>query len=805
MRVSYQWLRDYVNIDISPEDLAERLTMAGIAVEAVVPPVEGLEKILVGKILDVDRHPDSDHLMLCRVDTGSDVIQIICGAPNVRAGVCVPVALPGTILPGGMKVEAREIRGQTSQGMICSGAELGTDDWGYGDDQGILILPEGVAPGTRLDEALGLNDRILELELTPNRGDCLAVINVAREVRALTGAQLKLPEITLARELDEHTGDAVRVKIEAPDLCRRYACRIVRNIRIGPSPFWMQYRLRSAGLRPINNIVDVTNYVMLEFGQPLHAFDYERLKGGEIIVRRARQDEKMVTLDGETRSLSSDMLVIADREEPVAIAGVMGGLPSEVTEKTHTVLLESAWFDPLSIRMTASRLGMRTEASQRFEKGINPEGVLPALHRAAQLIEELGAGDVTQGDVDEYVRPVVPRSIRLRLSRTNRVLGTSLSGGEIQEILGRLDFPCEICGRDALLVGVPPHRVDINGEIDLIEEVARLYGYDRIPTTSPVGMLAPPGKERGFSLKDFITDAMITFGLDEVITYSFIGEGALNRLRVPADSPLRKALRIQNPLREEQSIMRTTLLPGLMDTIIYNYNRKLTDLGFFEVGNVFIPKDEGGLPEERLHLGIAACGKVVKGWQVRSEDVDFYYVKGIVEGLLELAGVADVTYEPTSKIPTLHPGRAARILAGGRELGFLGELHPDVLSNCELNLRVVVCEIDLEELTAVMNLKVMYRQIPRYPGVTRDLAVLVPLSVRADQVEKTIYSCGGELLRECRLFDVYQGEQVPEGYRSLAYSLLFQSPDRTLTDEEVAEVYSTIVKSLIRNLGARQR
>lgn len=805
MRVSYQWLREYVNCNIGPEDLAEKLTMAGVAVEAVVPPVDGLENILAGRILEIDPHPASDHLMLCRVDTGSDVVQIVCGAPNVTTGACVPVALPGTTLPGRMRVEAREIRGEVSQGMICSGAELGTEEWGYGDDRGILILPGDIPPGTSLEDALGFNDRILELELTPNRGDCLAVINVAREVKALTGAELRLPEVTLSRELDERTEDLVRVRIEAPDLCRRYACRIVRNVRVGPSPSWMQYRLRSAGLRPINNIVDVTNYVMLEFGQPLHAFDYEMLKGREIVVRRAGQGERMVSLDGETRNLTPEMLVIADREEPVAIAGVMGGLPSEVTEETHTILLESAWFDPLSIRLTASRLGMRTEASQRFEKGINLDGTLMALHRAAQLIEQLGAGDITKGDVDEYVRPAAPRSIRLRLSRTNRVLGASLSRAEIREILDRLDFPCEICGQDALLVCIPPYRVDINGEIDLIEEVARLYGYDRIPTTSPEGVLARVGKQRAFSLRDFVADAMTTFGLDEAITYSFIEESALNRLRLPAESPLRKVLRIQNPLREEQSVMRTTLLPGLLDTIVYNSNRKSTDLGFFEVGAVFLPRGEGVLPDERLHLGIAACGKVAQGWQERNGEIDFYYVKGIVEELLGLAGVTNVAFEPLATMPALHPGRAARILAGNQELGFLGELHPDVLSACELPFRVVACEMDLEKLVPVMNPQVMYRPVPRYPGVARDLAVLVPLSVPADQVQNAIFHAGGPLLRECRLFDVYQGEQVPEGYRSLAYSLLFQSPDRTLTDEEVAGIHSTILEALARDLGARQR
>jgi len=805
MRVSCKWLRDYVDCELSPEEIAEKLTMAGIEVEGVAPPVAGLDDIITGKILELTPHPDADYLMLCQVDTGSGVVQIVSGAPNLKEGVCVPVALPGTTLPGGMQIEEREIRGEVSHGMICSGAELGTELWGYGDDQGVLILAGDIVPGTGIVDVLDLNDRILDLELTPNRGDCLSVINVARELKALTGAKLRLPEVALPWELDEPTEDLVKVRIEATDLCRRYACRIMRNVKIGHSPSWMQYRLRSAGIRPINNIVDVTNYVMLEFGQPLHAFDYDQLKGKEIIVRRARSGEKMVSLDGETRHLSPEMLVIADSEEPVALAGVMGGLSSEVTAETRTVLLESAWFDPLSVRRTASRLDLRSESSQRFEKGINPEGVIPALNRAAQLIQQFGAGEPTTGVVDEYPCPAVPHSIRLRISRTNRILGTQLSRAEISEIMTKLDFPCEICGQDALLISIPPYRVDITGEVDLIEEVARIYGYDRIPTTSPVGVLAALGRERAFSLKDFTAEAMVDFGLDEVISYSFIGESAFDKLRFPADSSLRKVLQIKNPLREDQSVMRTTLLPGLLDVISYNCHHKLMDLGFFEVGAVFIPSQGNELPDERLHLGIAACGKIQDGWQKNDQERDFYYLKGIVDEFLALARVGELSFEPYTAMPTLHPGRAALITAGGQKLGFLGELHPDVLAAYELPSRVVVCEIDLEKLRPLMNLQLIYQTIPRYPGVTRDLAVIVPVSVPAVHVQDLIFRAGGELLRECRLFDVYQGEQVPDGYRSLAYSLLFQSLERTLTDEEVAEIHSNILKTLEQELGARLR
>jgi phenylalanyl-tRNA synthetase beta chain len=520
LRVSYRWLQDYVKCELSAEELAEKLTMAGIEVEGVVPPIEGLDRIITGKILEVTPHPDADHLLLCRVDTGSEVIQLVSGAPNLKTGVCVPVALPGVMLKVG-RVEAREFRGELSEGMLCSGAELGTDEWGYGDDKGILILDGETPAGTSLDKAINLDDQILELELTPNRGDCQAVINVAREVKAITAAKLHLPDAQVV-EVDDLTENYVEVRIQDPDLCRRYACRVVRNIKLGASPSWMQQRLLSAGVRPINNIVDVTNYVMLEFGQPLHAFDLDMIKGSQIIVRRGRPEEKMVSLDGVTRDIDPEMLVIADQSEAVALAGVMGGLASEVTEKTRTILLESAWFEPLNVRKTAVHLGMRTEASKRFEKSIDPEGILPALNRAAQLIQQLGAGEITEGIVDVYMRPEAARTLRLRTERTNKILGTKLSREEIQNVLARLDFSCELCSQDSLLVTVPSYRVDIFEEIDLIEEVARIYGYDRIPVTYPVGVLVQ-NRLRPNSIRDRVINAASGFGLDEALTYSFTG------------------------------------------------------------------------------------------------------------------------------------------------------------------------------------------------------------------------------------------------------------------------------------------
>jgi phenylalanyl-tRNA synthetase beta chain len=801
-----------VSVDLSAEALADKLTMAGIAVEGIVEPVPGLDGIVVGRIVEMRRHPDSDHLQICRVDTGQDVVQVLSGAPNLAIGANVPYARPGTVLPAGQEVSVRQILGERSEGVLCSGAELGTEEWGFGDALGVLIFDPERKPGTGIIDALGLDDRILEFELTPNRGDCLAVLNIAREVRALTGGVLTLPDASV-EETGDHTGNLISIQVEEPELCRRYACRIVRNVKLAPSPAWLCYRLRAAGIRPINNIVDVTNYVMLELGQPLHAFDYDRLQGQRIIVRRGRPGEEIVSLDGSRRELDEEMLVIADAREPVAIAGVMGGLASEVTDETRTILLESAYFNPQSIRRTASKLGMRTESEQRFEKGINLDGAVHAVNRAAHLIAGLGAGKIACGVVDQYVRPEAPLTVRLRTPRLNHVLGTQLSLAEVQEIICRLDFVCEICGRDSLLVNIPPYRQDLLEEIDLIEEVARLYGYDQIPSTIPVGALAQDDRHRAAStgpntvarMREIAGNVLPAAGLDEVITYSFIGESDLARLNISGDSSLRQVVPIRNPLRDEQGILRPLLLASLIDALNTNYKRKQTRVGLFELGTVFSPSSPGDLPEERLHLGFVACGEVDRGWQEPPQARDFFYAKGIVEKLLDVLGTSVASWEPVTDNPTLHPGRAARILVEGVPVGMVGELHPSVLQNYEIPTRVVVCEIDMVSLLPVVRLDARAQALPRYPGSTRDLALLVPEGLMADRVREIILNAGGPLLRECHLFDVYQGSQVPVGYkRSLAYSLLFQSLERTLTEEEVVAALNRILEAL-EALGVRVR
>jgi phenylalanyl-tRNA synthetase beta chain len=805
MRVSYKWLKEYVDCDLPALELADKLTMAGIVVETVTVPVPGLDRVIVGKITEMQPHPDSDHLNICLVDTGSEVCQFVSGAPNIFQGANVPVARPGIVLPTGGQVEERAFRGQISQGVLCSGAELGTEVWGYGDEKGILIMDPDLPAGIPVDQALGLDDWILEFELTPNRGDCLAVINIAREVKALTGGTLHLPEIKV-QESDERTSDLIRVSIEDAELCRRYTTRVIRNVTLGASPEWMQYRLRVAGIRPINNIVDVTNFVMVEMGQPLHAFNYDMLHGAQIVVRRGRPGEMMASLDGVDRELNEQMLVIGDAREAAALAGVMGGLASEVTAETHSVLLESAVFDPLSIRLTAQALTMRTEASLRFEKEINIEGTIDALNRATQLIEEMGAGVGTSGVVDEYIRPAALRSVRLRTDRVNKVLGTELTCAQIGEIIDSLDFESELSGTDNLIVSVPPYRVDIVEEVDLIEEIARLYGYDRIEPSLPTGVLAqsitPHLADR---ITDLVTDTMVSLGLDQVITYSFIGESALDKLNLPDVSRYRNLLHLQNPLREEQSVLRPLLLPGLVETVGGNWKRKQTDLGFFEVGVVFASNGLDLQPDEKSHLGIAACGNLAGSWQEKPLESDFYYLKGLVEALLDRLGIKGAQYRKLTDFAPLHPGRAAAVYVGDWEIGYIGELHPNVLENYELPARVLVCEIDLASVAELANLLTVVQPQPRYPGIFRDLAVVVPDEVPASRVEEVIAAAGGELLRECRLFDLYQGKQVQAGYRSLAYALLFQSPERTLTDEEVSRVHTRVLTALEQEVDASLR
>ncbi|HBT47209.1 MAG TPA: phenylalanine--tRNA ligase subunit beta [Peptococcaceae bacterium] len=803
MRVPYSWLREFVEIDLPPEELAEKLTMAGVPVENIVSPRAGLEGVVVGEIRAIEEHPHAEHLAVCQVDVGGRVLPLVTGAPNIWVGQRVAVALEGARLPGGQEIRRATFRGVDSHGMLCSAQELGLDGSLVApeDREGILTLPPDAPLGAEVAGILGFKETVLELELTPNRSDCLSIQGVAREVAALTGASFRQPTLKVVEE-GPSASSMVKVEIEAPDMCGRYVARIVRGVKIGPSPAWMQVRLRACGVRPINNIVDVTNYVMLEMGQPLHAFDYDLLRGKRIIVRRARPGEKILTLDGQERTLEPQVLVIADEERAVAVAGVMGGLETEVTGNTAHILIESAHFDGAAIRRASRLLGLRSESSLRFERGVNIERAAGAADRAAELMHWLAGGTVSPGRVDCYVKKREPVVITLRPERVNYLLGTNLMSSEIKELLERLHLKVE--GEEPLRVEVPAARGDLTQEIDLVEEVARLYGYDRIPVTIPAGVVAGEQKSARQLWEELGRETAVSCGLSEVVTYSFINPKGWDVLRLPPEHPWRRTITLQNPLREEQSVLRTTLLPGLLEVAARNANRKVMPVAIFELGRVFLP-GRGELPEEPLRLAGLVMGTLERGWSWPRQELDFYYLKGVVEEILGRVRLPEVRFEADTAWPFLHPGRSAALWVGEVNLGFLGELHPDVLEAYGLPQRACVFEVDWEGALDLAGATPVYKPLPRFPAVERDLAVVVAEETAADRVREVIAGAGGETLRACRLFDVYRGEQIAPGFKSLAYALTFQRDDRTLTEEEVHAALGRIEEELAEKLGATLR
>ncbi len=805
MKVSYKWLQEFVDIDISPQELADRLTLAGVAVEGVTRLGVGVEKVLTGRIETISPHPNADKLTVTSVNVGTEKLQIITAATNVREGDVIPVAVEGAKLASGLVIKRAKLRGVESRGMMCSGQELGIDPKTMPAEQaqGIMILPPGTQLGRDAKEVLGLDDTILELDLTPNRGDCLSIIGVAREVAVLLGRPFRPPAPSV-HELGESIEGQVRADIQDTDLCRRFAGRLIKNVRVGTSPLWMQQRLRSAGIRPISGIVDVTNYVMLELGQPMHAFDYDLLTDGHIIVRRAREGEKITSLDGAKRDLTTDMLCITDPSGPVAIAGVMGGLTTEVTNKTTSILLEAAFFNPVSVRKTSKALGLRSEASQRFEKGIDIGGCARAADRAAQLIIEMGAGEAVAGMIDNIPVPLADRVIQFRPSRAGSVLGTDIPKSEAAGILSSLRFTVRDDGAN-LLVTVPSHRVDVSQEVDLIEEVARIHGYNQIPDTLPYGQSTRGLKTKEQSLTDQVRDLLAGSGLYEVMTYSFINNRVYNLMNLAPDSSLRNALKIQNPLSEERSVMRTMLAPCLLEILAKNYNRRVQNGAIFELGRVFIPTGENSRPEERAILAAAAMGRSAASWNQAAVEYDYYYLKGVLENLFSRIGAEPVSFLPETNDPSYHPGKTAYLEAGGIRLGVVGELHPEVLENYDLPEKVVAFELDFDRLIAVSGNPAGYSQLPKFPGIERDIAILVRKNVPAADILSSIQDAGGKLLRAVSLFDVYQGEQVPEGLQSMAFALKFQAEDRTLTDAEAVEITGDIAGALAAKFGAELR
>lgn len=805
MRVSLKWLQEFVPVTVEAEELAERLTMAGLNVAAVTRPGRDIKGVVTGRIAELERHVGADRLLVCTVDTGTSRWQVVTGAPNVRQGATVALATEGATLPGGVVIKRARFRGVESRGMLCSAAELGLDPRMFPPEQaqGVLILDPEVPLGEDIRTVLGLDDAILDIEVTPNRGDCMSVLGIAREVAALLGLELRLPRPAFP-EGPESIEGRVEVEIRDARLCRRYAARLFTDVSVGPSPLWMQLRLQFAGIRPIANIVDLTNYVMLELGQPLHAFDYDAIAQGKIIVRQAAPGEKIVSLDGVERELAPEMLVIADPRGPVAIAGVMGGEATEVKPYTRNILLESAYFQPLSIRRTSRRLGLISESSSRFEKGVDPEGCRLAADRVAELVHRLGIGKVAAGVVDNYPAPHVRRTVFVRPEWINEFLGTDISADEMRGRLASLG--CEVRREgNGLLVTVPSHRGDLHQEADLAEEIARLYGFDRIVPTLPRGVTTQGRRDARQELVRTVRRTLVDCGLMEIVTFSFQGEADFDRLRLPPGDGLRRAVVLKNPLRADQGLLRTTLLPGLLQVLAHNHHRRVVDVAVFEVGRVFRPSEGEDLPHERLTLGMAATGVLRGSWNQAPLAMDFYFLKGALEALLEVLGISGVYFVPEAGHPTFHPGRTARMLREGRELGLVGELHPAVREEFALPARVVAAEVDLELLLDLASPQRTYRELPRYPAVERDLAVLVPEDVPAAEIEEAIRETGGDLLRGVRLFDVYRGSPVPEGQRSLAFHLVFQAPDRTLQDEEVARLVAGITAGLRDRFGAALR
>ncbi|MFX4261368.1 phenylalanine--tRNA ligase subunit beta [Pelotomaculum propionicicum] len=805
MKVSYKWLQEFVDINISPRELADRLTLAGITVEGVTETGEGVEKVITGRIESIARHPNADKLVVTSVNVGTEKLQIITAATNVSEGDVIPVAVEGAKLASGLVIKRAKLRGVESRGMMCSGKELGIDPKTMSPEQanGIMILPPGTQIGKDAKEILGLDDYILELDLTPNRGDCLSVIGVARETAALLGKPFRPPQPAV-KELDEKIEGQVGVDILDTDLCRRFVGRLIKNVRVGSSPMWMQQRLRAAGMRPVNNIVDVTNYVMLELGQPMHAFDYNLLKDGHIIVRRIREGEKIITLDGAERALNPGMLAITDPSGPVAVAGVMGGLATEVTENTVSILLESAFFNPVSIRRTSKALGLRSEASLRFEKGIDIGGCARAADRAAQLIAEMGCGDAVAGRIDRLPESITDRAIRFRPSRASYVLGVDISTETARDILTSLQFSVQDADGD-LLVTVPTHRVDVSLEVDLIEEVARMYGYNKAPDTLPFGKSTRGIKTKEQAVAARVRRLMAGAGLYEVMTYSFVHPRVFDLMNLPADSPFRNTLNIQNPLSEEHSVMRTMLLPCLMEVLVRNYNRRVQNGAVFEIGRVFTSRGLDTQPEERTVLSAAAMGSAPGGWNLAPVELGYYYLKGVLEELFSALRTSPVTFRPETADPSYHPGRAAVLESDGVRLGILGELHPDVLDNYELPVKVTAFELDLDAVLALSGRPAAFKSLPKYPGIERDMAVLVKKDILAASIFAAIREAGGNLLSEVSLFDIYFGEQVPAGMQSMAFSLKFQAADRTLTDAEVGERTDAIARVLAGRFGAELR
>ncbi|WP_020153722.1 phenylalanine--tRNA ligase subunit beta [Caldibacillus debilis] len=793
MLVSFKWLEDYVSLPVTPEELAEKITRSGIEVDGIHLKGQDFDHLVAGRVLKCERHPNADKLTVCLVDIGEgEPVQIVCGAKNVAPGQGVIVAKPGAKLPNQVKIKKAKFRGVESNGMICSLQELGFEGKVVPKEyaEGIFVLPEDVPPGTEIASLLHLDDPVLELELTANRGDCLSMIGVAYETAAILGGEVRLPEAEY-EPIREKAEDHIRVKVDSPEDCPLYTAKIIRNVKIGPSPLWMQARLMAAGIRPHNNVVDITNYVMLEYGQPLHAFDYDRFGSKEVVVRRAKDGEKLVTLDGVTRTLNENHLVITNGKEPVALAGVMGGADSEVTAETTTVLLESALFAGPVVRRASKDLQLRSESSSRFEKGVDPARVKEAAERAAALMARYASGEVLEGTAEARALQADPVKITVDLEKMNAFLGTELTMAEVAGILERLRFPYEQKER-TLTVTVPTRRPDITREVDVYEEIARLYGYDLLPGTLPRGPQTPGGltdyQKKRRIVKYFLEGA----GLQEAITYTLTSREKFRLFSLTATEEIPLSL----PMSEEHSVLRQSLLPHLLDAVRYNRARKNENIALYEIGSVFLSRGTGKQPEEREHLAFVLTGLWVDHpWQGERVKADFFTAKGILEQLFAKLGLKNRIRFVKGEAEGFHPGQTAEILFDGEAIGVIGKIHPAMEKNWDIK-DVFAAEIILAKLLRAENEPLVYSQVPRFPSVSRDIALVCGKDLSAGELKETIVAAGGKLLTDAKVFDVYEGEKMDADKKSVAFSLTFSDPERTLTDEEIDRALERILRAL---------
>lgn len=804
MNTTLSWVKAYVpDLDVTAQEFTDAMTLSGTKVEGYEAADRDLDKIVIGQIEKIERHPDADKLIICQVNIGTETIQIVTGAPNVKEGDKIPVVLDGgrvagnhdgKMTEGGILIKKGKLRGIESNGMMCSIEELGSTKEMYPEapEYGIYIFPEDAEVGADAIAALGLNDVTFEFEITSNRVDCFSVIGIAREAAATFRREFKPPVVTVTGN-DEQASDYIKVTVKDTDLCPRYCARVVKNIKIAPSPKWMQRRLAAAGIRPINNIVDITNYIMEEYGQPMHAFDYDDIAGHEIIVRRAEKDEKFVTLDGQERTMDENVLMICDGEKSIGIAGIMGGENSMITDKVRTMMFEAACFDGTNIRLSSKRIGLRTDASAKFEKGLDPNNAQAAIDRACQLIEELGAGEVVGGMVDVYSTKKEPVRIPFEPDKINALLGTDIPEEEMLSYFKMIDLEYDAQAKEVI---APTFRHDLFRTADLAEEVARFYGYDNIPTTLPNGEATAGKLPFELRIREAAEDIAEFCGFSQGYMYSFESPKVFDKLLLPEDSPLRSAVKISNPLGEDFSIMRTTSMNGMLTSLGFNYNHRNKNVRLYELGNIYLPKalPLTELPEERMQLTLGMYG-----------EGDFFTMKGVVEEFLEKIGITGrKTYSPESGKPYLHPGRQADILYKGIVLGYLGEVHPLVADSYGIGEKAYVAVIDMEEVTKLATFDRKYMGIAKYPAVTRDISMVVPKEILAGQIEEMINQRGGRILESCHLFDIYEGAQIKHGFKSVAYSITFRAKDRTLEEADITSAMKKIWNGL-ESLGIEIR